>query len=312
MGVVNIAKDELCVRLDANSHVALPFKRDKKRVDFIAFDGEGPQHMFCSVPDFDRTYTKVYEKPLEDSVLSFLRGSKRAYLPGDGIADVLLEIFNMVTIDGKPLGECSIKQLVAYYNKLHKAAGNSGEITEKTFKSKGLLMEAIDAMASHAVSITPEQAENKQTVKEAATKRLSGLKKDEPAAEEEIPDLPSRPPAEPAAKSKIGKAAAAAAPAKGKKAPEPPAKPIAKGKKAEPAKPAAKGKAAPAPAKKAGKAEEKKPRGQGIGAFCMDLILKKKSNEDVLAAVAKQFPGASTSNSCVAWYRNKLKNEGKL
>jgi hypothetical protein len=44
----------------------------------------------------------------------------------------------------------------------------------------------------------------------------------------------------------------------------------------------------------------------------MELILKGKSNEDVLAAVAKQFEGAKTSAASIAWYRNKLKSEGQL
>jgi hypothetical protein len=60
------------------------------------------------------------------------------------------------------------------------------------------------------------------------------------------------------------------------------------------------------------KPKSDKPKGQGIGSFCMELILKGKSNEDVLAAVAKQFEGAKTSAASIAWYRNKLKSEGQL
>lgn len=96
--------------------------------------------------------------------------------------------------------------------------------------------------------------------------------------------------------------AATAAPAKTKatakgKAPAAPVK-VAKGKAAAPVK-VVKGKAA-APAE--GKA--KKP---GIGKFCMDLIEAGKTNDEILEAVAKQFPGAKTSKGCIAFYRNKLK-----
>ena len=52
---------------------------------------------------------------------------------------------------------------------------------------------------------------------------------------------------------------------------------------------------------------EPKARGQGIGAFCKELITAGKSNAEVLAAVQKKFPGAATSKGCVAYYRNKLK-----
>ena len=54
------------------------------------------------------------------------------------------------------------------------------------------------------------------------------------------------------------------------------------------------------------------PKGRGIGAFCEGLLLKKKSADDILAAVQKEFPGAKTSMASIAWYRNKLINEGQL
>lgn len=52
---------------------------------------------------------------------------------------------------------------------------------------------------------------------------------------------------------------------------------------------------------------EAKPRGKGIGAFCKELITAGKTNDEILAAVAEQFPGAATSKGCIAYYRNKLK-----
>ena len=53
-------------------------------------------------------------------------------------------------------------------------------------------------------------------------------------------------------------------------------------------------------------------KGRGIGAFCEGLLVKGKSAEEILAAVRKEFPGAKTSMASIAWYRNKLVQEGAL
>lgn len=79
-------------------------------------------------------------------------------------------------------------------------------------------------------------------------------------------------------------------------------------------------KAAEAPKKPAAKpakpekAAEKKPakKAGGIGGLVSDLLVKKKSNEEILAAVKKDFPKARTSAASIAWYRSKLREEGKL
>lgn len=77
-------------------------------------------------------------------------------------------------------------------------------------------------------------------------------------------------------------------------------------------------KAKPVKAKRAGADGKPKkkaaavPRGQGIGAFCEGLLLKGKSTEEVLAAVKEKFPAAKTGPASVAWYRNKLREEGTL
>jgi hypothetical protein len=52
---------------------------------------------------------------------------------------------------------------------------------------------------------------------------------------------------------------------------------------------------------------EAKPKGQGVGAFCKDLIGKGRTNQEILTAVQDKFPGAKTSAGCIAYYRNKLK-----
>ena len=54
------------------------------------------------------------------------------------------------------------------------------------------------------------------------------------------------------------------------------------------------------------------PKGRGIGAFCEGLLMKRKTAEQILEAVRKEFPGAKTSMASIAWYRNKLAQEGTL
>lgn len=58
--------------------------------------------------------------------------------------------------------------------------------------------------------------------------------------------------------------------------------------------------------------EGSKPRGSGIGTMVCDMLLKKKDTEEIIAAVKKANPDAKTSPASVAWYRNKLREEGKL
>ena len=85
-------------------------------------------------------------------------------------------------------------------------------------------------------------------------------------------------------------------------------------KKAAAKKPAAEKKAAakkPAAKPKVEKAaKEPKAKKPGIGAFCLDLIAKGKTNDEILEAIAKNFPDAKTSRGCVAFYRNKAKAAG--
>ena len=56
--------------------------------------------------------------------------------------------------------------------------------------------------------------------------------------------------------------------------------------------------------------KEPKAKKPGIGAFCMDLIEKGKTNDEILASIAKTFPEAKTSKGCIAFYRNKAKAAG--
>lgn len=84
------------------------------------------------------------------------------------------------------------------------------------------------------------------------------------------------------------------------------AKAKAEAKKADAKKGKADGKkpaAAPAPAKK---------KAGGIGGLCEKLLVEGKTNDDILKAVKKDFPNAKTSAASIAWYRSKLRDEGKL
>jgi predicted DNA-binding transcriptional regulator AlpA len=42
------------------------------------------------------------------------------------------------------------------------------------------------------------------------------------------------------------------------------------------------------------------------------LLVAKKSTEEILKEVKRQFPKARTSPSSVAWYRSELRGRGKL
>ncbi len=50
----------------------------------------------------------------------------------------------------------------------------------------------------------------------------------------------------------------------------------------------------------------------GIGAYVKGLLIDGKSTEEILLAIAKQFPEAQTTRSSVSWYRSKLRSLGKL
>lgn len=49
----------------------------------------------------------------------------------------------------------------------------------------------------------------------------------------------------------------------------------------------------------------------GIGKVARELIAEGKTNEEVLAAVLKKFPTASTKIASIAWYRNDMIKKGE-
>jgi hypothetical protein len=70
--------------------------------------------------------------------------------------------------------------------------------------------------------------------------------------------------------------------------------------------------AAPKEPKVAGEGAVARGPVQGVGAFAKDQLLAGMSNKDAHAAVLAQFPTAKTSVACIAYYRTKLVNAGKL
>ena len=49
--------------------------------------------------------------------------------------------------------------------------------------------------------------------------------------------------------------------------------------------------------------------GIGVGDVAREMIMKGATNEDVLAAVQKQFPDNNTGMASINWYRNQLRQE---
>ena len=273
MAAVNLPLTALCVRRDHNARVCLEFYRGNKWSEYLAFEPTGLQKFREPTAKFEARFNRTVDTPLERAALAFLHSLNGAYLPGDGVAEILLEVYTMSKTDGtNDLSKLDTKALLAYYNELATAAGKP-EL--KAFKEgKNKLLAKIEALQADVKKPTAKQVEAKTASAAKAEKRLEGLA-----------DLKAKKAADAAAKK-------TAKPAKAEK----PALKVATKSAAKPAK----------------ASSDKQSRGQGIGAFCMALIVKGATNEEVLGAVKAKFPNASTSASSVAWYRNKLKSEGKL
>jgi len=59
-------------------------------------------------------------------------------------------------------------------------------------------------------------------------------------------------------------------------------------------------------------ATPKKPRGKGIGKRAMELILEGKTNQEAIEIIQAEIEDAHPTVATMAWYRNKLRQEGKL
>jgi len=50
---------------------------------------------------------------------------------------------------------------------------------------------------------------------------------------------------------------------------------------------------------------------QGIGAFAKGMIADGKTNQEILDAIAAQFPTAKTTRNCIAYYRTQMAKAAK-
>ena len=57
---------------------------------------------------------------------------------------------------------------------------------------------------------------------------------------------------------------------------------------------------------------EKKTRGKGIGKRAMELILEGKTNQEIIEIIKAEIAEANPTVATMAWYRNKLRQDGLL
>jgi len=57
---------------------------------------------------------------------------------------------------------------------------------------------------------------------------------------------------------------------------------------------------------------EKKTRGKGIGKRAMELILEGKTNQEIIEIIKSEIAEANPTVATMAWYRNKLRQDGLL
>lgn len=60
------------------------------------------------------------------------------------------------------------------------------------------------------------------------------------------------------------------------------------------------------------RATDRSSKPAGIGAYINGLLMSGKANEEVLVLTQRTFPTARTSAATVAWYKAKLKKEGRI
>lgn len=266
---------DLAVKRDRNQHVALIFAESDTTARFIAFTESGPKIFEEPVEEVWARFHGNYNQPLDRTALAFLRTVRSAYIPGDNVAQTLLEIYIMAKA-GKQvenMNELPLATLVDVYNEL---AAQLKRSPVTSFKDKATAIARIDKLNTELAQLTPKQEANKADAERKVTAKATV----KAAIKEE------------AEKAKPKKAPSA--PVTTKQQRESERKKVVAARKAD----------KPTAAASTGKLT--------IGRLCEDLILKGKSNEEILTAVQKQFPGAQTKDASVSWYRNKLKNEGKV
>jgi hypothetical protein len=261
--------------MDGHGHAALEYYRGTSVSKWIIASGSGPIKQEASTDRFTEDFCKplVPDKPLRDSVLSFIRTLHFGYLKDEGVAAILIATYRTVHFGAvaPPKDKETIENWLSYCRGLATAMKAP---TPLSFKNLGAANAYAQELEAALAEPTKAQAAHLVEERAAATKRLAGLADLKLRSQENAAAVARRKPSAGAMQTRVERARAAnAARANGHVA---------------------------------------KPRGQGIGSFCCGLILEGKTNEQVLKAALAQFPGASTSQSSVAWYRNDLRRKGQL
>lgn len=171
------------LRIDGQRRIALEYHRDVRREKsrWLSFSPSGLVKNEGGTQSFERMFPSALEKPVGAAALRLLELNRSAYLPEDGVVNILLETYLMSTVKTTDLNAMTLDQLMAVYNDLAKA---NGKPEVKKFKSKAEAMQRVAALGGETVQPTEKQKENKAKSVEAAEKRLAKLKAEKPEASE--------------------------------------------------------------------------------------------------------------------------------
>src|SRR6185369_488391 len=164
---------------DHNSHAAVEYERGTRLVRYLSFTPSGLRKFEDGIEKFERRFCRPLVREPRALALSLIRATKGAYIPGDGVIEILWEIYMQAASEGKGVEAMNGAELVAVYNDLAAAAGR-GPV--KAFKSKAEAVKRIGALRAAAAQPTDEQAANRARAAEDAARRLASLKKEDDGA----------------------------------------------------------------------------------------------------------------------------------
>lgn len=171
------------VRLDHESHVCLEYFRGTKMSEYLAFEPQGPEKFKEPTEKMEARFYRP-ASPLvtpEGAALSFLRAAQGAYLPGDGVTEIILEIYIMAKTKGSGnLKDLDVKELLTVYNDL--AATLKRDKLKGWKEGKTRLIAKIEVLQAEVIRPSKAQAEAKQKQSDAASKRFAALPKKTGAA----------------------------------------------------------------------------------------------------------------------------------
>lgn len=183
-------------------------------------EASGPSKGKLLTASFLKEYYRSSEVEVRHAALSFLRAYKRAYIPNQGIFEIIMEIYIMSVTEGNnKLETLTAPELVAIFNELAVAAGQ--QTLKLPFKgSKKDLLARIEKLKTTAAAPTEQQQAAAASNAAKAEVRLAGLtdlkaakKAAKSTTTKENSMTAKKPAAKPAAKA-AAKPAKAAAPKK--------------------------------------------------------------------------------------------------